>query len=294
MGLSSRDVVKETRTVPSMEKRNGARVRVVRRTDAAGLALSFLLPLGVFLTTQRASAHGGRIDGYLLRAAVEHDERSEPWYLKLTSIENTLNIDENPYAYELVGSEVDEDTPSATSNSSGGSREVDTNTDESVEEVVEELAGEELAAEEPAEEVSPAVAFPWTMSAPAIGLNQIVEGGDDSNEVVDTGAIWHWLGSGTPDQFAHIVTFAHRTSKGGTFEDIHLLNVGDIITVEGPTGESWSYSVAGSKVVSPDSSDIYAEARAHGGPSISLVACSKADGTPTSLSYRLVVTAVRV
>ncbi|MEE3067966.1 MAG: sortase, partial [Actinomycetota bacterium] len=143
-------------------------------------------------------------------------------------------------------------------------------------------------------EVSPAVAFPWTMSAPAIGLNQIVEGGDDSNEVVDTGAIWHWLGSGTPDQFAHIVTFAHRTSKGGTFEDIHLLNNGDIITVEGPTGESWSYSVAGSKVVSPDSADIYAEARAHGGPSISLVACSKADGTPTSLSYRLVVTAVRV
>ena len=200
----------------------------------------------------------------------------------------------NPYAYELVGSEVDEDTPSATSNSSGGSREVDTNTDESVEEVVEELAGEELAAEEPAEEVSPAVAFPWTMSAPAIGLNQIVEGGDDSNEVVDTGAIWHWLGSGSPDQFAHIVTFAHRTSKGGTFEDIHLLNVGDIITVEGPTGESWSYSVAGSKVVSPDSADIYAEARAHGGPSISLVACSKADGTPTSLAYRLVVTAVRV
>ena len=273
-----------------MEKRNGARVRVVRRTDVAGLGLSFLLPLGVFVTAQRAPADGGRIDGYLLRAAVEHDERSEPWYLKLTSIENTLNIDENPYAYELVGSEVDEDTPSATSNSSGGSREVDTNPDESVEEV----AAQEPAGEEPAEEVSPAVAFPWTMNAPAIGLNQIVEGGDDSNEVVDTGAIWHWLGSGAPDQFAHIVTFAHRTSKGGTFKDIHLLNVGDIITVEGPTGESWSYSVAGSKVVSPDSADIYAEARAHGGPSISLVACSKADGTPTSLAYRLVVTAVRV
>ena len=269
-------------------------MRVVTRTDAAGLALSFLLALGVVLTTQRASAAGSRLDGYLLRAAVEHDERSEPWYLKLTSIENTLNIDENPYAYELVASEVDEDTPSATSNSSGGSREVDTNTDESVEEVVEEVAAEEPADEEPAEEVSPAVAFPWTMSAPAIGLNQIVEGGDDSNEVVDTGAIWHWLGSGTPDQFAHIVTFAHRTSKGGTFENIHLLNVGDIITVGGPTGQSWSYSVAGSKVVSPDSADIYAEARAHGGPSISLVACSKADGTPTSLSYRLVVTAVRV
>ena len=48
-------------------------------------------------------------------------------------------------------------------------------------------------------------------------------------------------------------------------------------SLEGPTGESWSYSVAGSKVVSPDSADIYAEARAHGGPSISLVACSKAD-----------------
>lgn len=294
MGLSSRDVLQEACKVPSMEKRNGARVRVVTRTDAAGLALSFLLALGVVLTTQRASAAGSRIDGYLLRAAVEHDERSEPWYLKLTSIENTLNIDENPYAYELVASEVDEDTPSATSNSSGGSREVDTNTDESVEEVVEEVAAEEPADEEPAEEVSPAVAFPWTMSAPAIGLNQIVEGGDDSNEVVDTGAIWHWLGSGTPDQFAHIVTFAHRTSKGGTFENIHLLNVGDIITVGGPTGQSWSYSVAGSKVVSPDSADIYAEARSYGGPSISLVACSKADGTPTSLSYRLVVTAVRV
>ena len=294
MGLSSRNVLQEAGTVPSMEKRNGARVRVVRRNDATGLALSFLLPLCVVLMSQRASAGSSRIDGYLLRAAVEHGERSEPWYMDLTSIENTLNIDANPYAFELVASEVDDDTPLTTSNVSAGSTEAETNVGTPGEVAAEEPADEE-AVEEPVEvEVSPAVAFPWTMSAPAIGLNQVVEGGDDSNEVVDTGAIWHWLGSGTPDQFAHIVTFAHRTSKGGTFEDIHLLNNGDIITVEGPTGESWSYSVAGSKVVSPDSADIYAEARAHGGPSISLVACSKADGTPTSLSYRLVVTAVRV
>ena len=46
----------------------------------------------------------------------------------------------------------------------------------------EEPADEE-AVEEPVEvEVSPAVAFPWTMSAPAIGLNQVVEGGEEGRE----------------------------------------------------------------------------------------------------------------
>lgn len=277
-----------------MKKRIGTGEKVVRRAASAGLTLFFLLPLDVVLATQRASVDGGRVDGYSLRDAVNVEEHSELWYLKLVSIENTLNIDQNPYAYELVASEVDDDTPSGTSNVSGGSREVETGL----------VAPEEVAAKEPAveevpeapfgEELSSPVAFPWTMSAPAIGLNQIVEGGDDSNEVVDTGAIWHWTGSGMPDEYAHIVTFAHRTSKGGTFRDIHLLDIGDIITIQGPTGQSWSYSVAGSEVVDPGSADIYAEARSHGGPSISLVACSRADGTPTSLSYRLVVTAVRI
>lgn len=269
----------------------GTGVKVVRRSAAVGLALYFLLPLGVVLATQRASDDDERIDDYLPRGAVNSDEHSELWYLKLVSIENTLNIDENPYAFELVASEVDDVRLSTSSNFSGVSREVETNMD-----APEEVAAEEPATEKPVEveEVTPAVAFPWTMSAPAIGLNQIVKGGDDSNEVVDTGAIWHWLGSGMPVEYAHIVTFAHRTSKGGTFENIHLLKVGDIITIEDPTGQSWTYTVSGSNVVSPNSADIYAEARAHGGPSISLVACSKADGTPTSLSYRLVVTAVRI
>ena len=267
----------------------------MRQAAAAGLTLSFLLPLGVALATQRASVDGGRIDGYSLRDAANVEEHSELWYLKLVSIENTLNIDQNPYAYELVATEVDDDddTPSGTSNVSGGSREVETGLDAPEEVAVEKPATEEVPGAPSGEEVSSAVAFPWTMSATAIGLNQIVDGGDDSNEVVNTGAIWHWTGSGKPDEYAHIVTFAHRTSKGGTFRDIHLLDVGDIITIEGPTGQSWSYSVAGSEVVDPGSADIYAEARSHGGPSISLVACSRADGTPTSLSYRLVVTAVR-
>ncbi|HBU74741.1 MAG TPA: hypothetical protein DEB38_00580 [Acidimicrobiaceae bacterium] len=278
-----------------MKNRIGKGVKVVRRAAAAGLTLFFLLPLGVVLATQRASVDGGRIDGYSLRAAANVEEHSELWYMKLVSIENTLNIDQNPYAYELVASEVDDDdnTPSGTSNVSGGSREVETGLDAPEEVAVEEPATEEVSEAPSGEKVSSAVAFPWTMSANAIGLNQIVDRGDDSNEVVDTGAIWHWTGSGMPDEYAHIVTFAHRTSKGGTFRDIHLLDVGDIITIEGPTGQSWSYSVAGSEVVDPGSADIYAEARSHGGPSISLVACSRADGTPTSLSYRLVVTAVR-
>lgn len=141
---------------------------------------------------------------------------------------------------------------------------------------------------------APIDAFPWVMSAPSIGLNADIRGGENSNAVVDTGDIWHWTGTGTPAGFNHIVTFAHRTSKGGTFRDIHNLADGDIITVTGPTGTVWQYKVAGRNVVSPEASNIYAEARAYGGPSISLVACSKADGTPTSLSYRLVVTAVRI
>lgn len=43
-----------------------------------------------------------RIEGYALRAAVEAEERSLVWYERLDSIEDTLNIEMNPYAYELT------------------------------------------------------------------------------------------------------------------------------------------------------------------------------------------------
>ena len=132
------------------------------------------------------------------------------------------------------------------------------------------------------------------MEATSIGLSTQVMGGEDSDAVVDQGKIWHWSGTGTPDIYSHIVTFAHRTSKGGVYRNIDQLAIGDLITVTGPTGQRWEYKVAGSEVVDPSASSIYAAARAHGGPSISLVACSKADGSPTSLAYRIVVTAVAI
>ena len=145
----------------------------------------------------------------------------------------------------------------------------------------------------PVEEQSPVDpdAVPWTLSIPAIGVSGRVEGGDDSNAIVDRGLIWHWTGTGTMAQNSHVVVFAHRTSKGGLFRNIHQLDAGDTIVITTVDGRSFSYAVTGSSVVEPDARSIFGAASQTPGRTVSLVACSRLDGTPTSLDYRIVVNA---
>jgi len=150
----------------------------------------------------------------------------------------------------------------------------------------------------PASTVPPAPAdpnaVPWTLSIPSLGVSGRVEGADDSNAIVDRGLIWHWTGTGTMAHSSHVVVFAHRTSKGGLFRNIHRLNNGDAIVVTTLDGRSFTYAVADSAVVGPDAQSIFGAASSIPGRTLSLVACSQPDGTPTSLDYRIVVTATFV
>ena len=88
----------------------------------------------------------------------------------------------------------------------------------------------------------------------------------------------------------NMMIFAHRTSAGGPFRYINTLDPGDTFSVIGSDGNSYNYLVIGEGVTSPSYWNIYGLAAPFGPVTAQLVACSRADGSPTSLSYRVVVT----
>lgn len=251
------------------------------RKIATALAMTFVLT-GFTPGDARVSS-ASRITGYLLRASVEYGHRVSPQNTDVAGADLPADSNENT---------PDSSTTTTTTTPPVSSTTTIPATSTTVKPATT-TTQPPASVPTPEPEVDPA-SLPWTLEIPTLGVRAKVEGGDNSNAVVDRGHIWHWTGTGSPDTFSHIVLFAHRTSHGGTFRDIHHLSEGDRMTLTGPTGSTWEYEVTGQKVVSPDAAAIYGYAYEAGGSSISLVACSKADGQPTSLRYRLVVNAVQI
>ena len=139
--------------------------------------------------------------------------------------------------------------------------------------------------------VSPAPAPPYTLTIPRLGLSMRMSEG--SNSVVDAGQGWIMPGSGRAGENNAIVVFAHRTSAGGPFRYINLLVGGDELTLTDAAGKRYVYRVARHEVTGTTAASIVGAVNKQPAPSLSLVACSKLDGSATSLSYRLVVTAGR-
>ena len=148
------------------------------------------------------------------------------------------------------------------------------------------------AALDPVTNVVPAPSpLPYLLDAPLAGIGSlpIVEGVESA--VVDQGIAGHWPGTGLAGEDSHIVVFAHRTAHGGPFYYLHLLNPGDIITLTGSDGRVHTYSVVRTDLTDKTANSILSAAYSVPGPTLSLVACSKPNLLPTSLSYRIVVTA---
>jgi LPXTG-site transpeptidase (sortase) family protein len=95
----------------------------------------------------------------------------------------------------------------------------------------------------------------------------------------------HKASSAMPGQPGHCVIFGHRTSHGGPFRKINLLKVGDAITCGGLT-----YYVRKTEVIPKKQMRRIFTFEAPT-PAISLIACSKANGQPTSLGFRICVRA---
>jgi len=122
-----------------------------------------------------------------------------------------------------------------------------------------------------------------TLTVPKIAINRTVY--ESTTVRVLKSGPGHSVWSARPGKPGHCVIFAHRTSHGGPFRKINLLAVGDAITCGGLT-----YYVRKTEVIHRSQKGrIFSYAAAT--PSISLIACSKANGLPTSLAYRICVRA---
>jgi LPXTG-site transpeptidase (sortase) family protein len=145
----------------------------------------------------------------------------------------------------------------------------------------------------PVDPPPPPAQLPYIVSVPRMGLGKWVYDGD-SAAVVDSGQVWHWSGTGLVGQGTSTVMFGHRTSAGGPFRSLNTVQGGDELYVLTPDGRRYTYQSRAGYITSKYPSDILATARNLPGDTVSLVACSKPNGQPTSLSYRLVVTFVLV
>lgn len=128
-----------------------------------------------------------------------------------------------------------------------------------------------------------------SLVVPKIGMNRTVYEGT-SVKVLKRGP-GHTEWSAKPGQLGHCIIFAHRTSYGGPFRKIDLLKEGDPITCGGVTyyvrkTEVIHRSQKGRIFAYPSSLAPNSSTRA-----ISLIACSKSNGKPTSLAYRICVRA---
>ena len=152
---------------------------------------------------------------------------------------------------------------------------------------------------------------PWRQCAqrPAVGLllvvhqrqhlaGEMVRSGGREGAVVGTVRLilprLHDCGLPLPIQrvcaAGTLAAFAHRTTHGGPYRYLHLLATGDQFTLTTSDGRVYTYEVVRRDLTDGRVSNILAATRFHPGTTFSLIACSRTDFTPTSTSWRIVVT----
>lgn len=121
------------------------------------------------------------------------------------------------------------------------------------------------------------------ISIPRIGLSAPI--GQDLND----GPMW-WPHTGRPGRGTTVAIAGHRTTYTRPFNGLNRLQIGDKIRVL-YGGSTFQYRVK--KVYVRSAKDLLI-AYPTDYERLILTACSNPDGTPTSLSYRIVVWAKRV
>ena len=124
-----------------------------------------------------------------------------------------------------------------------------------------------------------------------IGLYAGVRVGTNLDVIADAGVAAAWADSVNVASPGNVMLVGHRTENGAIFRYINSLKPGDSFSLIGSDGCTYNYSVMFTGVTRPDYSAIFGVAAFFGAPvTAQFLACSRADGTPTSLYYRIVVT----
>ena len=87
------------------------------------------------------------------------------------------------------------------------------------------------------------------VEVPAIGVDEVVREGV-SLDVIDLG-VAHWAGTAKPGGVGNLVLAGHRSTHTAPFEDLDLLEPGDLIHVTAFDGTKVSYEVTETLIVTP-------------------------------------------
>jgi hypothetical protein len=132
----------------------------------------------------------------------------------------------------------------------------------------------------------PGITSSASIAAPRLKTVQVGYG-TNLDAIVDTGRAAIWGGSGWLGVPDHNIFFAHRTTVGGPWRNIHLLTPGTRFNVRGVNGATFVYQVVERAIIAPVPSQLLALATRAGQATVTLVACHP----PGSVRYRYVVTA---
>jgi len=129
------------------------------------------------------------------------------------------------------------------------------------------------------------------VAVPKIGVYVGVKaGGGSLDHIADRGYAATWSDINTVAAPGNLMLFGHRTEGSAPFRHLDDMSLGDEFIVVGSDGRRYHYQVTDIGVATPSYSQIQTMANPYGPITAQLVACSKLDGTATSLAYRLVVT----
>lgn len=121
-----------------------------------------------------------------------------------------------------------------------------------------------------------------TLSIPKIGLNKTVYDGVDDRTLASGPG--HAMWSVAPGRAGHCLLMGHRTVHGAPFNRLNALKKGDKVTLGSTT-----YTVVKWEVLPVSKPKAIWNWAGSGGKRLSLVACSKPDGSPTSTAFRICV-----
>ncbi len=155
----------------------------------------------------------------------------------------------------------------------------------------------------PVDPPPPAIAPPYWTRLPSIermNTGRWSVTGPVANPVVDSGALWHWTGTGYAGQGTYIAVFGHRTDAGGPMYYLDQLGPGAQAILSTTDQRSYVYRYNRRELTSDQNAQILAATQRLGGETLSFIACtvgfdaSKSrypdQWAPTSLDYRIIVT----
>jgi hypothetical protein len=136
----------------------------------------------------------------------------------------------------------------------------------------------------------PPIAPPWLLNVPRLGMSSWVYASVNPNPVVNAGNSWHWSGTGYIGDDAHVALFAHRTTHGGIYRYINLLQPGDEMFMDTADHRRYRFEMVRRDLTNSATSNILAATREVDGPTLSLIACTEPNFEPTNTAFRIVVT----